>query len=198
MRQWGEVREFLVSEATADLEAGLEINPCLVAFAGDVGLFIAFLRSFAKGDYADPIIELVALAAPMGADRLALSMGARAWSLDDPIPPVLEGVGDLRQRVLCITEVDGTRDPVSVEGAVFPFTMPSTGRVVWGDPLAGDGGEGWIPGALRLAVERRGTLKASPRDIRRQAGRCERLGHLLAFSDAGAAVVQPGGHRSAR
>ena len=181
--QWNEVDEFLREEATADLEEAGDIRPSLVAFRGEEPLFVAFLRSFEKGRYADPIIELLALAGPLGADRLALSVGGRAWSLEDPIAPVLHGVGDLRQRVLCTISVDGAGGAITSEGSVHPFTLTADGAVRWEPAVRSAAAETWIRGALELAVERRASLRASERDIRRQARRCAALGHLIAFAD---------------
>lgn len=182
MQRWSDVEDFLRDEAAADLRQDGEVRPCLAAFAGEERLFVAFLRSFAKGAYADAIIELLALAAPLDANRLALSLAGRAWSLHDPIPPVLDGAGDLRQRVLCTTVADGAGARVETRGRVQPFTV-ARGTVRWAEPITSDGGEGWIPGALRLAVERRSALAAPKSKIRGQARRCVELGHLLALGD---------------
>src|SRR5688572_44782 len=73
MQRWNDAESFLLAEAAADLTDSDDVSPCLVAFSGDELLLVAFLRSFAKGEYADPLIELLALTAPLGADRLALS-----------------------------------------------------------------------------------------------------------------------------
>jgi hypothetical protein len=192
--QWVEVRQFLLEEATCDLEADGEIRPCLAAFRHDQPLFVAFLRSFGAGEYADPVVELLALAAPLGADRLALSMGGRAWSLDDPIPPVLAGVGDLRQRVVCLVVVDGAAGSTTLSSTVHPFTLDA-GAVRFHRAVGTDEGEGWTVSALRLAVERRAALAASNDDIRRQALRCVALGHLVGFGAAVASSLGLDGHQ---
>jgi hypothetical protein len=185
--RWDDVETFLLGEATADLAASDDVGPCMVAFSGEELLLVAFLRSFAKGEYADPMIELLALTAPLDADRLALSIGARAWSLDDPMVPVVPGVGDLRQRVLTIHCVDGAAPPVTVTSALHPFTRDAAGgAVVWDPPLREAGASGWLVAALQLAVERRGELAAPAAEVRRQARRCVALGHALALTDGGA------------
>lgn len=182
MRAWNEVESYLIQEASADLAEGEDIRPCLVAFRDDEPLFVAFLRSFAKGEYLDPVIELLSLAAPLSANRIALSVGGRAWSLHDPVPPVADGLGDLRQRVLCVTLVHEVGATVEVMSVIVPFVRTDD-DVTWEPALRDAGGEGWIPSALRLAVERRADMRASRRDIRRQAQRCVRLGHLLAVGE---------------
>ena len=186
MRDWNDVEPYLLAEAGSDLSDADDVRPCLVAFCGETALLVAFLRSFAKGEYADPLIELLALTAPLGADRLALSIAGRAWSLEDPVVPAVPGVGDLRQRVLTVHCVDGTCKPARVTSALHPF-LREGGCVRWDPPLRPGGGEGWLVSALRLAVERREALSAPAREIRRQARRCVDLGHALALTDAGAA-----------
>ncbi len=196
MQRWADVEDFLVDEAAADLVAGRDVRPCLVAFDSDEPLFVAFLRSFAKGCYDEPIIELLALAGPLGANRLALAVGGRAWSLDDPIPPVLDGVGDLRQRVLCITRVDGASGPVQTESALYPFATDGA-RVRWDPVVRQSAGKGWIPAALALAVQERAALTATAAEARRQARRCVELGHLLGLADAGAERLEMDGSTDA-
>ena len=185
MRKWNDTETYLLAEAGTDLAASDDVRPCLVAFAGDELLLVAFLRSFAKGEYADPLIELLALTAPLGTDRLALSIAGRAWSLDDPVIPAVAGVGDLRQRVLVIHRVDASGGTTTVTSALYPFTRDNRG-VRWEAPLRQGGGEGWLVSALELAVERRESLAAPAAEIRRQARRCVDLGHALALTDGGA------------
>lgn len=183
---WNDVEPYLIREADADLAEGDDIRPCMVAFRDDEPLFVAFLRSFAKGEYDGPVIELLALAAPLQANRVALSIGARAWSFEDPVPPVVQGVGDLRQRVLYITTAVEGAAGVGMSSALVPFQR--TGKDIrWEPAVRDDGGQGWICGALRLAVEHRGQMVVPPREIRRQARRCVRLGHLLALDEQVAA-----------
>ncbi|CAN5138061.1 MAG: hypothetical protein H0V93_12360 [Euzebyales bacterium] len=183
---WHDVNDTLVALATGDLRRDGEVQPCMAAFAGDELLFFAFLRSFAKGAYADPIIELLALAAPLAADRVAISMGARAWSLDDPIPPVLPDAGDLRQRVLVITAVDAATGDGRSTGTVIPFSCDG-GAVRWSPPAVdGEHHEGWICGALEVLISERHRMTAGVSEIRRQAERCERLGHELHLGAAAA------------
>lgn len=182
MQDWNGVEAFLLEEAERDLADGRDIRPCLMAFDAEDALMIGFLRSFDKGCYDEPIIELLALAGPLGANRLVLSIGARAWSLEDPVVPVVPGVGDLRQRVMVIVRADATAAGDCVETALHPFEL-TDGVVRWGDALRHPGGQGWLASALAVAVQRRGELTAAPGDMRRQAKRCVALGHLLGLSE---------------
>lgn len=185
MQQWSDVERFLIAEAAADLDAGDPVRPCLVAFDGDEPLLTAFLRDFPKGDYDAPVIELLALAAPLGANRLALSIAGRAWSMDDPLPPVVAGIGDLRQRVVCITQVDGTGAEVDITSSLHPYDLSPEG-LSWGCVARESRPQGWLASALCLVAERGAELSASARDLRRQARRCVALGHLVGLSDVAA------------
>lgn len=181
MQQWDEMEQFMIAEAERDLEAGDEVRPCFTAFAGEVPLVLAFLRPFPKGGYHDPLIELIALAAPLDADRLKLSISGRAWSMDDPIAPVDPDLGDLRQRVLEIESVDGTVGRPRSSSVLLPFDIVD-GAVQWGETMRLSSGEGWIPSALEIAVRKRRTFRDAPLDeIRKQAERCVALGHLVAL-----------------
>jgi hypothetical protein len=179
--QWGEVEQFMIAEAERDLKAGNEVRPCFAAFAGEAPLVLAFLRPFPKGGYHDPLIELLALAAPLNADRLTLSLSGRAWSMDDPIPPVDPDFGDLRQRILEVESVDDNAGRLQSSSALFPFDLID-GTVRWGETIRLGSGEGWIPGALKIAVRKRHKFRTPLDEIRKQAERCVLLGHLVALS----------------
>jgi hypothetical protein len=180
MERWDEVEGFLVGEAEMDLKEAGAVRPCLVGFRGDRGIVLAWLRAFEKGAYHAAFIELIALAMPLGVDRLAVSLGGRAWSLADPVPPVVDGVGDLRQRVLVVHQVDGHRRRAHPTTRIHPFSL-ADGEIEWSEPLDPGPPEGWIPGVLEVAIVRRRALEADARTIREQAERCAALGHVLAF-----------------
>ena len=180
MTDWDDVERLLLELATDDLQADGEICPSLGAYRGQAPLLLGFLRPFAKGAYHDAVVELLALAIPLGADRLVFTAGGRVWSWDDPVPPVVPGVGDLRQRALTITFVDGSGDDVDRVSALHPFDL-TDGSVQWGDPIR-ERGESWLADAMTVALQRRSELSAGLRETRKQARRCVRLGHELAFS----------------
>lgn len=182
MRDWEARRAYLLEEAAFDLEFGVDVRPGFLAFAGSHLLFVAFLRPFLKGQHMDAVIELLALAAPLDADRLAMSIGGRAWSLDDPIPPVLPGVGDLRQRVLVVEEVDGSAGRARTCSLAYPWSLDQ-GTVRWADPIESTEVTGPLGHMLQAAVTRRRQLAADTAAIREQAERCARLGHLIALAE---------------
>ena len=179
---WEDVEQLLIDEAAADLEATGEIRPCLAAFVGDDPLALAFVRPFERGRYHDALLELLALVVPLGADRLALSMGGRAWSLDDPMPPVIRGVGDLRQRVVVITRVDGAGPEVTCGSSLHPFDCDGQ-SVTWGTTLR-ERGEGWIADAMEVLVRDREQMRCPVAKVVSQLHRCMTLGHVVALSPA--------------
>jgi hypothetical protein len=179
---WDDLEQLLLELATDDLLADGEICPSLAAYRGQAPLLLGFLRSFDKGAYHDAVVELLALAMPLGADRLVFTAGARAWSWNDPLPPVVPGVGDLRQRVLAITFADGAAEDVESVSALHPFDLTG-GGVRWGEVVR-ERGDGWLSQALTVALEHRDELSTGIDEAREQARRCAALGHKLAFSPA--------------
>ncbi len=182
LRCWEDAEPFLVERAEENLLVNDEVHPCLLAFAGDHPLLVAWLRPFAKGAYADPITELLALAIPLGADRLAVSFGGRAMSLDDPLPPVCE-LGDLRQRVLCIERAEASGLRIHAMSTMLAFDLLD-GQIRWGQRLHHNGRTGWINAALAAALQGRRRLRAEAGQIREQALRCDRLGHRMVLAPA--------------
>lgn len=164
--------------------------PHLAAYAAEELLVLVRLRPFAPGAYQGPLVEALALALPMGADRVSLALPGRAWSLDDPVPPVTAGA-DLRQRVLTQVSVDGhARDRPDVRMALHPFRLDAGAHVRglrW-DPTVDPGpGEGWIPDALATLLGARDDFAADggSDERRRQVTRLEDLGHLVVLTAPG-------------
>lgn len=170
----------------AELDAP-DPRPHLVGFAGDTALVLVGLRPFAPGAYQGPLVEALALALPLGADRVSVALPGRAWSLRDPVVPVTDGA-DLRQRVLTQCSADGhRRDRPTVTMRLHPFHVVATddGGLVW-DPAIDPGpGEGWIPDALATLVGARADVggDAGTHDLVRQLERLQRLGHEVLLPD---------------
>jgi hypothetical protein len=167
----------------------------VLAAAGDTVLLVAQSRPFDPGAYDGPIIELGALALGLGADRLAVAVTGRAWSIDDPIPPV-SGAGDMRQRVLMVSAVDGHRQhPPVTTTPLLPFEIRGR-RVHWSTPpdLSDEPAVGWIPSSLAAAVAaRHGFLDGPDRlhQTRTQLSRCRHLGHDVTLLPDGVARLAP-------
>ena len=187
MGAWDEwVVELMRAAADLDLRVEGETIPRFIAAEGDRPLVIADVRPFPKGGYHQPLIELMALALPMGADRVTVGITGRVTSLEDPIPPVVHGVGDLRQRVLIVEVVDGHGQPARASSVLVPFDL-SDDDVRWRAPFDPGPGEGWIPAALSLLVDHRDEVEVRPGDVLEQAERCAMLGHGLTFEAQAAA-----------
>jgi hypothetical protein len=153
--------------------------PHLLGFAGNRLLVVVRLRPFAPGAHQGPLVEALALALPLGSDRVSVALPGRAWSLDDPVPPVTAGA-DLRQRVLTQVSVDGHgHDPPALRMRLHPFHTPAGGGLVWQQPVDPGPGEGWIPDALVTLVAARHHVGggASADDVAQQVDRLDRLGH---------------------
>lgn len=177
-QRWQDVEHFMVEAAGSDLVRWGEVRPLLVAFTGEHQCFLAILRWFAKGEYADPMIELLSLAMACDVDRLAFGVAGRLTSLDDPIVPVTAGA-DLRQRALVVEYADATGEGVERRTLVHPFDHAGD-AVTWGATVHLSQGKGWIPEVIGLSVEHRGELaRAADHGVRAQADRCAALGHEL-------------------
>lgn len=175
MGTWDTRERLFLDEAGRDLEAGADPRACLLAYRGEEPLLIAFLRRFVSGDHAQALLEVLALVMPLQPDRLALSIAARAWSLKDPIPPVLDDGADLRQRVLVVVEAEAAREATSW---MRPFDLVA-GVATWGDRLDEPRPTGDVASMVALAVQPEHQITASDRDLRDQAERCLDLGHLV-------------------
>lgn len=190
--RWADQPTLLLDLAINDLEQGIGILPSLIAFRGEEALVLATLRSFDKGSHHDPIIEVATLAAVLGADRLVVSLGGRAWSMDDPIPPVLPDGPDLRQPVVVIHQVDASVDPPLISSTIQPYDLAEIAddlAVLRGTPVTVADGTGWVPRVL-LTVATACQGPHDDTDLLTLASRCERLGHRLAWSPSVGARLQ--------
>lgn len=167
----------------AELDAP-DPRPHLVGFLGEAALVLVGLRAFGPGEARGPLVEALALALPLGADRVSVALPGRVWSLDDPVPPVVPGA-DLRQRVLTQVTVDahGTGRPRTTT-CLHPFTV-AAGGLVWDEVVHPGPAEGWVPEALQtLLAHRDDTLLHTTEDqIVAQAERLHHLGHELLLPD---------------
>jgi hypothetical protein len=182
---WDEVEELLLDEAEAELATGAQgTRPCLVALTGRRPCLVAHLRPCEGADLPQALLELLALTAPLGADRLAFAASGRAWSLDDPIPPVADGV-DLRAHVLAITTADAARGRVRSGMSLRTFVPGTAGRgASWGERQALPAPEGWVAEVLASAAAAgaQGVLRTTDVWMAAQAARVRELGHVLGLA----------------
>ena len=141
------------------------------------------LRPFPPGGIEGPMVEAVAGALALGADRLAAALPGRAWSMDDPVVPVTED-GDLRQRVLLCATARRGEDPSTW---LLPFDVDGQ-SLSWHETVLEDGDcEGWVPHALQVGVD-----AGWEPDIPGAAGqlaRCTALGHEVFLAPAGSDLL---------
>lgn len=169
--------------------------PHLLGYRGPALLTMIRLRPFDPGAYQGPLVEALALALPLGADRISVALAGRAWSLDNPVPPVAPGA-DLRQRVLTQVTVDGHGDErPQLRMTLHPFdTATAAGGILWRSPIDPGPGEGWIPDALVTLVAARhdvGGGDPTAPQLGRQVRRLEELGHEVVLTGAGHAAGAP-------
>lgn len=180
--RWEEVPGILIAEAEDDLRATGEVAPGFAAFAGEEALLVAFLRPFEPGEHLDALVEVAALAVPLGADRLALTVAGRAWRLDEPAPQRVPGAGDPRERVLAFHAVDASEALTTrAETRGWRFELADE-AVTWGAQLPGEA-EGPVVDALTALAEE--TFEADIEQLRRQVARCLDLGHELVLAPEG-------------
>ena len=191
-RPWTHAATLLLATAADDLEVGAAPLPTLAAYRGDEPLAITTLRPFGAGELLQALVEVLALLIPLGADRVALSVTGRAWSLDDPITPVDAEV-DLRARVLLLTLADAHDGACATRTEIHPFEQDADGWC-FGPPLElGDHRpESGIDDALASLLDGRGDLVANTTDqmIAAQLGRVLLLGHRLALAPDTAADLE--------
>lgn len=186
--RWDDRLSWLRGHAATDLREIGGMGSWLVAFAGVAPRYVACLRPVGRDGLFDALVEVAALAMPLDCDRLALSFPGRAWSLDDPLPPVVPGVGDLRQRVLAVAEADGVGGAARSRAWALPYDVDG-GALRWGATVGPEDDGGDLALALAGLVDGRHEVTADAGTVRRQAERCVRLGHLVGLAPATAALL---------
>jgi hypothetical protein len=181
--RWADDTDRLLTLASCDLTEGLPPRPTLTAYAGDEGIAVVGLRPFGPGELLHPLIELAALLLPLGADRFGLAVPGRAWSLDDPIPPVVDEV-DLRATVLTVLRLDGHgRDEPRTEGTLFPYAVDASGTPAFGPALDVGWPEGPATDGLWTLVRGRAEVVCtSPVATVVQFARCLLRGHQVVLA----------------
>lgn len=175
--RWHDAEALLVDAATEDLWEVGEVQPALIAFAGAMLRFVAWLRPFPGGGHHQPLIELLALAGPLDCDRLMLSLGGRLWRLDRA--PPLAAREDQRQRAIVVHAVDGAGGAPRAWSALYPFTLDTRGMPTLEPRRDPGAAQGWLGTALLAAVCHRERLRAPWEAIAEQIARVDALGHVL-------------------
>jgi hypothetical protein len=188
--EWGDVGETLLALAACDLDEVGDAASRLVAFHGATPVAVVTLRPFAAGEAVQALIEVLALVLPLGADRVAVGLPGRAWSLDAP-PPVDEDGVDLRRRVMVVTTVDGTCSPPAVVDAAYPLVRDDVGEWGWERAMARSAEPaGEVGRSLEVLVAHRDDVEGSDGQLLEQFDRVLRLGHELALHPAAATFLE--------
>lgn len=181
--------ETAVLEVTRDLIAdGIPPAPLLLAYDGDHPIMTVLLRPFGGGELGDVLVEVLSLALPLGTDRVLLAVGGRAWSLDDPIPPVTDDV-DLRASVLVIATAQPDGDGASLTTTLHPYSHDSGLESPY---RPNDAPESPALAALRVLIASRRELALDGPDLRvaAQFARLLLLGHEVRLAPRAAAHLE--------
>jgi hypothetical protein len=119
MQTWAEVPHWLRDQAVCDLTVENQVRPTLVAFAGDHPAFLALCRPFDPDDCEQALTELLALVMGFGADRVAVSFGGRARSLDPDGEPDARRGG---QQIVLVAVAEACGTQATVDCTAYPIT----------------------------------------------------------------------------
>ncbi len=185
MCTWDDAEDLLLTGARADLDAGYTPLPTIAAFDGDEAVAYGVLRPLDERGPVPALVEVMALLLPCGVDRVALLLPGRAWSVDDPVPPVCED-GDLRARVVVLLQADGATAPCRPRTRLLSVE-PAPGHGQWDlveAPVDSSEVEAPLVDAVRILLEGRDEMITGTDgyDLVAQLGRVLLLGHELALS----------------
>ncbi len=148
MAHWDDRLDMFRTFAEADLEAGDEVYATVVGYHGVEPAAVVMVRDFLKGEHLPALSEALSLPWGLGCTRLCVALPGRAWSLDDPIPPVV-GDADLRQRVVAVDEVVAEHGSLRRTSVLLPFRRDG-GAVVWDEPVALPASQGPVGDMLEV------------------------------------------------
>ena len=187
---WPAAIDSMLDLAEDDLAVGSLPPARLMAYDGDTAVGVAQLRPHGD-DVLPPLVELLALFLPLGTDRVVLALTGRAWSLDDPIPPVTDD-GDLRQRVLFVLSADAHGGGCRLSSQLHPLEPVEDGRWRFGAACAPpDEPEGRTGEAVRALLEEgpHRFRDTAPHQVASQFARVLLLGHLVAVTEERAGAL---------
>jgi hypothetical protein len=183
MQHWDEVEDWLRESAREDVVETGGIRPTLVGFAGERPLLIARSRPFGPSGGHAALIELLSLAVPLGADRLAVSIGGNAWSYAERANPAWPYARDDRRDICLIAIADDT-GAGRPRCTLTPYEHGGN-NVIWGDSLVSDEVEGWLVETLSAPRDAVTSTVSTVDDMARTAMHCVALGHELYIASAG-------------
>lgn len=187
MRNWDDVEAWLRSVAEDDRSHDGCIRPTLVAFATHRPLLMVRCRAFAAGEGAAALREILDIALPLGADRIAMSFGGRAWKVDGHARP-RDDRSTLRE-ILLIAVAQRSSGGVDLRCALHEIERARCGPAIERSsdthPVAG-----WLPRMLTAALAAPPAEPASREVIAARAVHSITLGHELHVPDGQHATTQ--------
>ncbi len=187
MRHWDDVEAWLRQLAEDDMRHDGRIRPTLVAFATRRPLLMVRCRAFAAGEGAAALREILDIALPLGADRIAMSFGGRAWKVDGDARPRHDR-STLRE-ILLIAVAERNSEGVDLRCILHEIDRARCGPAIERSsdthPVAG-----WLPRTLTTALAARTGVPTSREVIAARAVHSITLGHQLHVPDGQHATTQ--------
>ncbi len=177
MAHWDERFDLFRTLAADDLEDGDDVFATVVGFNGDHGVVLVGVRDFLQGTHIAALTEALSLPWGLGCSRFCVALAGRAWSLDDPIPPVA-GDADLRQRVVAVEEVAGGDGHPRRASHLLPFTRHA-GGVTWHDRVTMSASQGPVGDMLAILASRPPGRPVTDGDVLECIASLDRKGHAV-------------------
>jgi len=189
MHRWEDVEWWLRHLAADDLRTTGGVRPTLVAFAGRRPLLLVRCRAFADGEGAAAVREILDIAVPLGADRVAMSFGGSAWELHGPARSPKAHDPTVARDVVVIAVTQRGDDGVNTHCTLHSIERGRAGPVIAAAHDTSPVG-GWLPATLTEALAARSAAPPSPEVITAQAMHSITLGHELHLPDGQVATTQ--------
>lgn len=189
MHRWEDVEWWLRHLAADDLRTTDSVRPTLVAFAGRRPLLLVRCRAFAAGEGAAAVREILDIAVPLGADRIAMSFGGSARRLDGPARSPAHDDPAVTCDVVVIAVTQRGDDEVDTRCTLHFVRRGRTGPVI-APPHHTSPVGGWLRATLAEALAARPATPPSPEVIAAQAVHSITLGHELHVPDGQEATTQ--------
>lgn len=180
LAHWDDRLDTVVAWCELDHGLGESPRPRLFGYLDDLLTLVIDLRPFPPGGIEAPFTEATAGLLGAGCTAVVAALPGRAWSLDDPIVPVLDD-HDLRQRVVAVAAARRGEPTVT---SIRPFECRAT-ELRWLPEVDGEGVSWWVADALRIGVEH--GIEATIDEAADQLARCCALGHVVMVAEGEAA-----------
>ena len=188
MQDWNDVEEWLRDVAGHDVAATGGVRPTLVAFAAHRPLLMVRCRGFAPGDGPAALREMLDIAVPMGADRVAVSFGGTAQTDGGGVSAVAGGPDATVREILLIAVAERSDDSVDLRCALHPLEPGGCGRAARStgpDPVGG-----WLAWMLTDALAGAPAVPRPAAVIAARVTQSITLGHELHVPDGQYATAQ--------